>query len=328
MSDLLQPAFCKLLLELYRGAREMSVAEFPSFAFGLIKAVLRFDFARYTALDFQQAGATVCTAHVHNEALDTVFDWEQISRHDTIVPTVLASPGRAVGFHAPTLYAARDKAIMRDFIERTGHRNALVIVMHDAEEGLWKSLSLYRARSNDTYVRRDRLLLEALMPHLLEALRINEALGSLAIQGDAAARASLAIAGLDGVLHYAGPRFVELMRLQWPQWPSTRLPTCVLDGTFGSGGRGRSGRQIALGIERIGDLLFVRAHALLPAALLSSRERFVAASYGAGRSHKEVARELGLSPATVRNHLQHIYAKLGIGDKAQLAVVMAREGPP
>jgi DNA-binding CsgD family transcriptional regulator len=325
VSDALPVAGCELLLELYRAARELSVAEFPDFAFGLIKAVLRFDTARYTALKFLNPGAVVCTAHLHNEAIDTVFDWEQINRHDTVVPTVLASPGRAFSFHALTLFAGLDKAVMRDFTQRTGHRNNLVVALHDDDEGLWKSLSLYRTRPDDLYAQRDQRVLEVLMPHVVEALRINETLGALVVQADTGARASLAIAGLNGVLHYAGPRFVELMRLDWPQWPSTRLPTCVLDGASRTGGRGYSGRSIALSVECIGELLFVRARALPAHARLSSRERRVAALYGAGRSHKEVARELGLSPVTVRNHVQHIYAKLGIGDKAQLARVMAHE---
>ena len=89
---------------------------------------------------------------------------------------------------------------------------------------------------------------------------------------------------------------------------------------------GWSGRSIAFTVERIGELLFVRARALHPSARLSSRELRVAALYGAGRSHKEIARDLELSPVTVRNHLQHIYAKLRINDKAQLATMMSREG--
>jgi DNA-binding CsgD family transcriptional regulator len=327
--DMIEPlelACCELLLELYRGARELSVAEFPGFAFGLLTAVLRFDTARYTALKFLDQGAVVCTSHLWNEAIETVLDWEQINRHDTVVPTVLSALGRAFCFHAPTLFAGPGKAIMRDFIQRTGHRNNLVIALLDDDEGLCKSLSLYRAGPEDRYAERDGQVLEALMPHVVEALRINESLGALAVRADADARASLAIAGVNGALHYVGPRFVELMRLEWPQWSSTRLPACALDGVSCAGGHGWSGRSIAFTVERIGELLFVRARALHPSARLSSRELRVAALYGAGRSHKEIARDLELSPVTVRNHLQHIYAKLRINDKAQLATMMSREG--
>jgi DNA-binding CsgD family transcriptional regulator len=325
MSEPLELACCALLLELYRGARELSVAEFPGYAFGLLTAVLRFDTARYTALKFLDPGAIVCTSHSWKEATHTVFDWEQINRHDTVVPTVLAAPGRAFNFHQRTMFAGPGLAIMRDFIERTEHRNNLVIALRDDDEGLWKSLSLYRAGPDDRYAERDRQLLQALMPHVVEALRINETLGALVVHAGADGRASLAIAGTDGSLHYVGPRFVELMRLEWPQWSSTRLPASALDG-LRAGGRDWSGRAVEIDVERIGELLFVRARALHSSARLSSRERRVATLYGAGRSHKEIARELALSPVTVRNHLQRIYAKLSVSDKAELATVMSRDG--
>jgi adenylate cyclase len=44
----------------------------------------------------------------------------------------------------------------------------------------------------------------------------------------------------------------------------------------------------------------------------------VAELYKAGQSYKEVARELGVSPATVRNHIAAIYRKLEIGNKVEL----------
>jgi DNA-binding NarL/FixJ family response regulator len=51
---------------------------------------------------------------------------------------------------------------------------------------------------------------------------------------------------------------------------------------------------------------------------LTPRERAVASAFAAGHSHKEVARQLGLSPVTVRGYLRVAYQKLGVKDKAQL----------
>lgn len=217
-----------------------------------------------------------------------------------------------------------DSGIMRNLIPRIGQRSCPGIAQHGDSDDLWRSLSLNRAGPDDGCSQRDQRLLEALMPHVAEALRINEALGVRAAQADASVRDSLAFAAPDGVIHCAHPRFVELMRREWPQWPSTHLPACVLDGLRRVGGGGYTGRSIELSAQRSGELLFVRARTPNPPAQLSARERRVAALYGSGRSHKAIARELQLSPATVRNHLQRIYAKLGVKDKAQLAGLMLR----
>jgi DNA-binding CsgD family transcriptional regulator len=316
--------YVELLLQLYRSARELSIAEFPEFAFCLLKSALRFDSARYTSLKISQAGSVVHTAHLHKDSHDTVFDWEQINRHDTVVPTVTATPGRAFAFHSRTLFAAPDKRLMRDYTQKSHHENMLVCAQRDSTDRLWRSLSLYRARPDDHYAERDRALLELLMPHLLEAISINEALGSSCARAPGE-RASLAIAGGDGVIHYAGPGFVELLHTEWPGSCATRLPHAVQRWTQRTGSAQFRGRSISISREATAGLLFLRAHALTPCARLSARERRVAALYGAGCSHKEIARELGISPVTARNHLQRIYAKLGIGDKAQLAVLIARE---
>ncbi len=54
------------------------------------------------------------------------------------------------------------------------------------------------------------------------------------------------------------------------------------------------------------------------AEALSRREAEVAAAYAAGRSYKAIARELELSPATVRSHLLSIFRKLGVHNKIEL----------
>lgn len=45
---------------------------------------------------------------------------------------------------------------------------------------------------------------------------------------------------------------------------------------------------------------------------LTRRERDVLALIAEGKSNKDIARALGLSPDTVRNHTSAVYARLGI----------------
>jgi DNA-binding CsgD family transcriptional regulator len=55
---------------------------------------------------------------------------------------------------------------------------------------------------------------------------------------------------------------------------------------------------------------------------LTPRERQVALAVAAGASNRQVATALSMAPRTVECHLAHIYTKLGIASRVQLAVVL------
>jgi LuxR family maltose regulon positive regulatory protein len=61
-----------------------------------------------------------------------------------------------------------------------------------------------------------------------------------------------------------------------------------------------------------------------PAEGLSEREIEVLLLVAAGASNQDAARKLFISPATVKKHLENIYAKLGVGGRTQ-AIARARE---
>lgn len=53
---------------------------------------------------------------------------------------------------------------------------------------------------------------------------------------------------------------------------------------------------------------------------LTEREQEVACLVAEGSSNKEVARELGVTERTVKDHLSHIFSKLHVHDRVQLAL--------
>jgi DNA-binding NarL/FixJ family response regulator len=57
---------------------------------------------------------------------------------------------------------------------------------------------------------------------------------------------------------------------------------------------------------------------------LSRRERETLALLAEGLSNSEIAERLGISEKTVRNHLSHLFDKLGVWSRAQ-AIVFARD---
>jgi DNA-binding NarL/FixJ family response regulator len=58
----------------------------------------------------------------------------------------------------------------------------------------------------------------------------------------------------------------------------------------------------------------------LPAMHLSPREREVLQLLAQGRTNREIARTLTVSVSTVKIHVEHILAKLGVSDRTQAAV--------
>jgi len=63
-----------------------------------------------------------------------------------------------------------------------------------------------------------------------------------------------------------------------------------------------------------------------PLDQLTDREREVLALIARGRANKRIAFELGISEKTVKNHVGHVLAKLGVTDRTQAAVLAVQEG--
>ena len=61
-------------------------------------------------------------------------------------------------------------------------------------------------------------------------------------------------------------------------------------------------------------------------APLSKREREILQKIANGATTKEVASELGISPHTVKTHLERIFEKLGANDRAQAVAIAIRTG--
>ncbi len=64
----------------------------------------------------------------------------------------------------------------------------------------------------------------------------------------------------------------------------------------------------------------------IEAERLTAREREVLELIVAGRANKRIAIELGISEKTVKAHVGHVLAKLGVSDRTQAALLAVREG--
>jgi two-component system nitrate/nitrite response regulator NarL len=63
-----------------------------------------------------------------------------------------------------------------------------------------------------------------------------------------------------------------------------------------------------------------------PTPVLSPREREVLNFIALGHSIPAIAAELYLAPSTVKTHVQRLYEKLGVGDRAAAVAAAMRRG--
>jgi NarL family two-component system response regulator LiaR len=63
-----------------------------------------------------------------------------------------------------------------------------------------------------------------------------------------------------------------------------------------------------------------------PGATLTPREHEVLQLIAGGRSNKRIALELGIAEKTVKTHVGHLMAKLGVADRTQAALLAVRRG--
>jgi DNA-binding CsgD family transcriptional regulator len=203
-----------------------------------------------------------------------------------------------------------------------GIEQILSIYVDNPATGWVDTISLYRSYPESPFSQEERRVLQCLVPHLIEARQINHLEHLFSEQPGAPQQHALGACDSQGVIHMAGKHFVELMHCEWPQWKGPCLPDTVLKSST-SAARCYVGQAISILFVPVFDSfqLKIRPRSLVNA--LSQRELEIARRFASGLTHKELARELGLSPSTVRNHLSSIYPKLGVGNKAELATLLA-----
>jgi len=125
----------------------------------------------------------------------------------------------------------------------------------------------------------------------------------------------------------ASPEALRTLREVWRGWKGDRLPQ-----PFASLRSG--GAQAGIRFERFEaprfsgpPVFYLRVRGNDPCSNLTHRERQIVDHIANGLTHKEIARELGISPATVRNHTQAVLTKLGARNKAALISLVHASRP-
>jgi len=320
--------FSKILLALYDGCLEQQLVTFQDWAFELIRSLIPFDCA-YWACGRWREGELAENHHVHlydpcAERVAAVFSESRAATQ------ALAMSARLFT-HADHLLIERKNPLPADngfqpCFQYQGAWQMLCQYRHDHLPGNFQIIALYRHGTERPFTEHERQWHQALIPHLLETYRRNR----LHRMGANAERRHSglprAVSDSKGVLHVAEPRFIALLQKEWPDWTGPDLPAPVLSPWATQGDFHYQGTKITLCVHPFDDLLLLESRPRHALDRLTRRELEIAGHYATGRSAKEIARELGLAQATVRNYLSSVYSKLGVNNKAQLVLLLNEQG--
>lgn len=315
-------SFSGVLHRLYAAAQEQSAGEFQDTVLRLLTPHLSFDSSMWGAGALDGGAVVVHSMHLHEQPQEMIDNWQHVNHEDTIAREVTSRLGTPYNGHMPSLFPAN--SAMRDHTLRFDIGNCLVVCSQ--KRGLFHWITLIRSDADRQYSDRDSTLLKALWPHITQALTINRLLQLDRLYldaGRARAQSALAVVDRKGAIYHAEPSFEAMLRKEWPHWSGGTLDAHLVASVERAAEWRYRGEAITLEFRRASDLFFVKARELNAFDRLSPREGEVARSFSRGESHKEIARRLGLSPATVRNHLQVVYRKLGVDDKGALATLLA-----
>lgn len=315
-------AFSAALLELHRAAREATYAAFQPTALEIIQTLIAFDSAWWgnAAAETME----IHRLHLHNCPDSILADYVPYVEQDFFRAELMRTPGVTVNMSDLTTRARFVRtALYRDVGRKYHVEWSLGTLVVEPVSSLYEFLTLWRHDPKRPFDEGERRTKELLMPHIVEAHRAAR-LRDVLDQGHAR-QDRWAVTDERGFLREASPGFVHWLRERFPNWKGSRVPEPLLPAIAGEAASDAEAARLQVVKRGAFRYLEVRA----PSALdhLSPRERDVVVRYARGETNVEIARALGLSPATVRNHLTRCYQKLAVTNKAELALRLAARGP-
>lgn len=203
--------------------------------------------------------------------------------------------------------------VYKAFFSQYSVERVMGVLLPDENTGIMSLVSLYRFDRQKPFSKEDRLTLQRMVYHLVQAASHAYFL-HLEHKKNTVNNSALAICDRHGLFFEIQPGFMDLLVPYYSKDSLGRMPFLLKDGE-NSEAKGK----LQVKTEPLGDLLCVSLWETSPMDLLSAREKEVTQAITKGLSFKEAAKEMGVAPSTVSNHLYKIYRKLKITSRTELA---------
>lgn len=314
--------FGEVLAVLHRDGPRQPVDKFHEWAFDALKTAVDFDAGFWGVGTWAANGEPVMrNVYLHNmPAAAMGHDWNAMKMdpaHQAILKQ-LSTTGDSVAFGTDVLGAD-------PFCVKYGLRAVVTNCVLEPTSRLLHIFSFYRREDARPFDEDARRLHQALAPHAFDIERevwLRQFSATPLPSSDASAQGNQALCDGEGTLRLTQKGFVGAVLEEWPSWQGPVVPEALLETIRKGQGCEIAGERTVVAIVRRHDMFIMTARKRGPVDDLSPRERLVALKWGRGGTAKEIAAQMGISPATVRNHIANIYEKLAVSGRPQLAAAL------
>lgn len=309
--------FSEFVSELNENAQHTDAHGLAGWVVDRLSKTVGFDCAWYGWADVKPEGVQIHAQSSYNLADSFYESWCEMSEQDLLAAAIIDNPAQTAVY------------------DRLGKKQTDGMISLADNYGLKKmatSMKLRPCRTASFYLssyragRHSRAWSSEELDYLQCAVeQLSSAMKSSTVEPRAHDCEHSMFVNQDGIvilgLHNAHKQWSTL----WPDWSDDQLPEHLFNLIHVAGEHVLVDRQLivkcepASGINNMG-LRKLTLRNLTKLDLLTRRERQVALLLTDGNSHKEVARMLGVAPATVRNQTQSIYLKLGVNNRAEMAL--------
>jgi DNA-binding CsgD family transcriptional regulator len=260
--------------------------------------------------DLSQIEVDVCGSVSHNLPDDFYRFWTEIKHDDLLARDVIntgadiATYNRQGSRHTEGMVALSDRYSI----------DKLSVTVADRNDSPMLFMSTYRSGRHAKALGHAELgYLHAAMDHVRFAIERNALCGG----------AAQLLVNADGRVLATSPDAMRILQERWPGWKGDRLP----DSMRGTTGGNTPEHKVRFDRRELPQfsgppLFYLTLRGIDPYSQLTARERQIVDQIVNGLTHKEIARSLEISPATVRNHTQAVLTKLGARNKAALIKII------
>ncbi|WP_051208041.1 helix-turn-helix transcriptional regulator [Saccharospirillum impatiens] len=315
--------FSRCILNLPDPAETTDPQDWLSEAVAALQPLVKFDSAWWGQVEADHAAGVARNVMHGSHGLSPRFalEWNAISCSDDFARASINRLGEAIVLnHSEDLAESTD---VTHFALKHGLHHCMAVTLRFRASGLLFFISLYRNHTGPDFTPMEALWLEEFSTHLLDGW-----VHCLALANQGRFRDhwdSAALTNAAGRILYIGKELSHLLDDQFEDWQGTEMPDALVRSLTTKRRSPYRRDRTGLLVQPFGKLasftLCRDAYRMPP-----PRELSAALLYAKGQSYKEVARSLGVTPATVRTYLRQVYSQLNVNNKMALATALHKAG--